>query len=88
MASGAAKIVAKLGDGTKVTQVTAVSPDAQLPFFGSLYGNKGSILGWLAFGNTPGNELNGPVDWFKPASIAGNYRNGFSFDTALSGAKQ
>lgn len=88
MTSGAAKVVVTLGDGTKATQVTAVSPDAQLPLFGSLYGNKGSILGWLAFGNTTGDELNGPVDWFKPAGMPGNYPNGFSFDTALSGAKQ
>lgn len=88
MTSGAAKIVGRLGDGAKVTQVTAVSPDGQLPLFGSLYGNKGSILGWLAFGNTPGNELNGPVDWFKSAGMVGSYPNGFSFDTALSGAKQ
>jgi len=88
MTSGAAKVVVTLGDGTKVTQVTAVSLDAQMPFFGSLYKNQGSILGWLAFGNTAGDELNGPVDWFAPAGMAGNYPNGFSFDTALSGAKQ
>ena len=88
MTSGAAKIMVTLGDGTKVTQVTAVSQDGQIPFFGSLYGNKGSILGWLAFGNTPGDELNGLVDWFKPAGISANYPTGFSFDTALSGAKQ
>lgn len=88
MTSGAAKVMVTLGDGTKLTQVTAVSPDAQLPFFGSLYKNQGSILGWLAFGNKPGNELSGPVDWFKPAGMTGNYPNGFSFETALSGAKQ
>jgi hypothetical protein len=87
MSSGAARVSAVLGDGTKMTEVTAVGQSGQLPFFGSLYGNKGSILGWLTFGNTVGDELNGQLDWFKPAAIDSNFPNGFSLTTPLTGAK-
>ncbi len=85
--TGAAKVLITLGDGTKMTETTAVGQSGQLPFFGSLYSNKGSILGWLIFGNTVGDELNGNVDWFKPAGIDANNPNGFSFMTNLTGAK-
>jgi hypothetical protein len=87
MTSGATKVLATLGDGTHLTQVTAVGQSGQLPLFGSLYSNKGSIIGWLTFGNTVGDELNGQVDWFKPAGVSTNNPNGFSFTTSLSGAK-
>jgi hypothetical protein len=87
MTSGAAKVSAVLGDGTKMTEVTAVGKSGQLPFFGSLSSNKGSILGWLTFGNIVGDELNGQVDWFKPAGIDSKYPNGFSLTTSLTGVK-
>jgi hypothetical protein len=86
--SGAAKIMAVLGDGSKMTQATTVGQNGQLPFFGSLYSKTGSILGWLTFSNTVGNELNGGVVWFKPAGLETNNPNGFSFTTTLTGAKQ
>jgi hypothetical protein len=86
--SGAAKIKAILGDGSKMAQATTVGQNGQLPFFGSLYSKRGSILGWLTFGNTVGNELNGSVDWFKPAGLETNNPNGFTFTTTLTGAKQ
>ena len=87
LSSGVIKVVAILGDGTKMSQSTTISQSGQMPFFGSLYSKQGSILGWLTFGNTLGDELNGTVGWFKPASIDANNPNGFSFTTSLTGAK-
>jgi hypothetical protein len=86
--SGIAKTKAVLGDGAKMSQSTTVNVNGQLPFFGSLYSKKGSILGWLTFTNTVGDELNGSVDWFKPAGLETNNPNGFSFTTPLTGVKQ
>src|SRR5262249_42057391 len=86
--SGVAKVKVVLGDGAKMTQATTVNVNSQLPFFGSLYAKKGSILGWLTISNTVGNELNGSVDWFKPAGLETNNPNGFSYTTTLTGAKQ
>jgi hypothetical protein len=71
-----------------MSQSTTVNVNGQLPFFGSLYSKKGSILGWLTFTNTVGDELNGSVDWFKPAGLETNNPNGFSFTTPLTGVKQ
>jgi hypothetical protein len=86
--SGVAKVKAVLGDGRKMTQATTVGQNGQLPLFGLLYSKKGSILGWQTCGNVVGNELNGTVDWFKPAGLETNNPNGFSFTTTLTGAKQ
>ncbi len=86
--SGIARVKATLGDGTKVSQATIVSQDGYLPFFGALYSNKGSIIGWLTFGNITGRELNGTVNWFKPAGADRKLPSEFSFGTTVAGAKQ
>jgi hypothetical protein len=85
-ASGAVKISETLGDGTHVTQNTRLAKDGQIPFFGSLYGNKGSILGWLSIS---GNAIAGDVGWFKlPIAGATSYPAGFSLLTTASGVAQ
>lgn len=86
---GIAKIKATLGDGTKVSQSTIVSQDGEMPFCAPLYSKKGSIIAWLTFGNTPGNEPSGTVDWFMPAGTHNkSFTNGFAFQTTLSGVKK
>jgi hypothetical protein len=85
--AGSVKITVMLGDGSKVTQATAVSQDGLVPFFGSLYANKGSILGWFIIGNTVGDELNGTVYWNRPAGPSTVYSNGFSITNSVTGAK-
>jgi hypothetical protein len=83
--TGALKFTGTLGDGAKVTQVTAISKDGEWPFFGSLYSGRGSIIGWLTIS---GNDISGPVNWFKLPSVDPvNYPSGFSFQTTATGAK-
>jgi hypothetical protein len=78
-------VKATLGDGTKVSQSTILSQEGQVPFFDSLYGKKGSILGWLTVSNS---TVNGTVDWFAPAEKADkNFPSGFTLQTTLTGAK-
>jgi hypothetical protein len=56
-----------LGDGTKVTQKTFVSKTGQWPLYLSLYSGQGALFGWLSFTNAAAGDLNGLVNWSKPA---------------------
>lgn len=85
-ASGLVKIQLTLGDGSHATQTTALAKDGQIPFFSSLYGGKGSILGWLSISGT---DISGDVAWFKLASTNDpNYPDGFTLFTTATGVKQ
>jgi len=66
-----------LGDGTPVTSTSIVSSEGQWPLYVSLYGGKGSILGWLSFTNEGG--ISGQTGWFKlPQATAKLYPGGFT----------
>jgi hypothetical protein len=66
-----------LGDGTPVNSTSVVSRDGQWPFYISLYGGKGSILGWLSFNN--GGAISGQTLWIKPPEAAAKlYPGGFT----------
>jgi hypothetical protein len=68
-----------LADDTKVTQRVPVSKYGDWPFYLSLYGGKGSALGWLTFTNAPGESLIGQLNWTKPSlPTARFYPNGFT----------
>jgi hypothetical protein len=74
-----------LGDGTKVTQRTFISKQGQWPLFLSLYANKGLMLGWLTFTNSPDNSPVGAVAWIKlPQITAKFYPEGFDFTNTLA----
>jgi hypothetical protein len=84
--SGKIKLAGSLADGTKLTQSAVVSKNGDWPFFISLYGGQGSILGWLTFLTTQANDLNGDVVWIKPSvATAKFYPAGFDFATSASG---
>jgi hypothetical protein len=68
-----------LADGSKVSQKANVLANGQWPFYASLYSGNGSILGWLTFSNSARSDINGMVDWFKPAQAGGTlYPAGFT----------
>ena len=74
---GAITFSGTLGDGTRVTASSVVSHDGQWPFYVSLYGGKGSILGWLSFTND--GAISGQTGWFKLAMPAAKlYPGGFT----------
>ena len=65
-----------LGDGTPVTAACRLSGQGRWPFYVSLYGGKGSILGWLNFTSEGG--ISGQTAWFKlPQAAARFYPGGF-----------
>jgi hypothetical protein len=74
-----------LGDGTAFTSSSVVAGQGQWPFYVSLYGGKGSILGWLSFTNN--GEISGEIDWFKlPEPTEKRYPGGFTNATAAIGS--
>jgi hypothetical protein len=79
---GAVKFLGALGDGTKVTQKSAVSPSGRWPFYLAAYGGKGSVIGWIPLSNT--NKNISPWVWTKEAGAAGPlYPSGFNIATRL-----
>jgi len=80
-----------LGDGTKFSQTAPISKDGLWPFFASLYGNKGSLLGWVTVANAPADQsdMSGLVSWIKPTGVpkARYYAGGFTTETMVVGSR-
>jgi hypothetical protein len=84
-ASGNVTFSGILGDGTAVTSTSIVSSEGQWPFYVSLYGGKGSILGWLTFTNE--GVISGQTGWFKlPQATAKLYPGGFTNSAGAMGS--
>jgi len=83
--SGTVTFSGILGDGTPVTSTSIVSSEGQWPFYVSLYGGKGSILGWLSFTNE--GVISGQTGWFKqPQATAKLYPDGFTNSAEVIGS--
>jgi len=87
-ADGLVRLTGTLGDDTKMTEATSVSKDGYWPFYVSLYGGKGSILGWMIFTNMASDDLQGLVYWMRP-TLPGSrlYPSGFTNETTAVGSK-
>jgi hypothetical protein len=99
---GAVSLSGILGDGTSVTSTSYVSSDGQWPLYVSLYGGKGSILGWLSFTNNDASSIllgslsltnnsthsiSGQISWFKTNQpTAKLYPEGFTNSTEVLGS--
>jgi hypothetical protein len=83
--SGTVTFSGILGDGTPVTSTSIISSEGQWPFYVSLYGGKGSILGWLSFTNE--GVIGGQTGWFKqPQATAKLYPGGFTNSAEVIGS--
>jgi hypothetical protein len=82
---GTVSLTGTLGDGTLVTSSGTVGSQDQWPLYISLYGGKGSILGWLSFNNY--GDMGGQIAWFKqPQKTAKIYPGGFTYGTEAIGS--
>jgi hypothetical protein len=82
---GAASVSGSLGDGTSYSQETALLVGGQWPFYASLYGGKGVILGWLTLNS---GSIAGTLDWISPANPhASVYPGGFTNQPSVIGSK-
>jgi hypothetical protein len=80
--------IGTLGDGTSFSLGTTVAPGGQTPVYVSLYGGKGSLLGWLYVADDPLNDILGTLRWTKLNTAGGTlYPNGFSFAVFAAGSR-
>ena len=84
-AAGKVTFSGVLADNTPFTQTATVSENWQWPFFASLYGGKGQILGWLNFDNVV-PQLGGVCNWIKPTNTTKFYPAGFILQTNATGS--
>jgi hypothetical protein len=85
--SGTVTFSGTLGDGTPVTSTSVVSSQGLWPFYASLYGGNGSILGWFSLTNNSTNNLSGQAGWFKlPQTTAKLYPGGFTSSIEVIGS--
>jgi hypothetical protein len=83
--SGHVTFSGMLGDGTPVSSTSIVSSQGQWPLYVSLYGGKGSLLGWLSFTNN--GDIMGRTGWFKPPEpTAKLYPAGFTNSNEVIGS--
>jgi hypothetical protein len=84
---GLASFTGTLADGTAVSQSATVSKNGYWPFYLSVYSGQGMLISWLAFTNLPGSDLNGLLDWVKPAiANAAYYPAGFTQECGAVGS--
>ncbi len=76
-----------LADGTPLTLAATLSQDGRWPFYASMYGGKGQMLGWLAFTNMEPSDIGGAISWLKPpGSGTRYYPNGFELNLDAVGS--
>ncbi len=64
-----------MADGSAISVTTGHSTDGVWPFYASLYGGRGLIIGWMSCATNPGSQ---EVLWVKlPDSVARYYPAGF-----------
>jgi uncharacterized repeat protein (TIGR02543 family) len=86
-ASGSVTFSGTLGDGTTVTPTANESQQGQWPFYVSLYSGNGMLLGWLTFTNESDRDIDGQLNWFKPAQPASAlYKAGFTNEIEAVGS--
>ena len=84
-AAGNASMSGVLADGTSFTTAAMITGSGQWPFYASLYGGKGSLLGWLAFATN--GDISGQLQWIKEAQpTAKYYPAGFTNRTEAAGS--
>jgi len=76
---GAVRWTGKAGDGTALTQSSALGTDMSIPLHKLLYQGRGSFQAWLQVSPEVPNVVGGEAFWVKlPATTATrNYRDGF-----------
>ncbi len=87
--NGVIKAIVTLADGTHCTQSVPISKNGVWPFYASLYGTKGLILGALNFRPVEYvSDADGGISWFRPANPkAKTFAPGFTEHLTMIGSK-
>lgn len=85
---GTAKLRGVLGDGTPVSSRGPLTENGLLRINTSLYRGKGSIEGWLQFGNDAQSNLTGSFTWLRPAMLKTRYLAGeLAIEQSIDGSR-
>jgi hypothetical protein len=85
--TGVGTLSGSLADGTRLAQASPVSADGLWALAPTVYGNRGSLLGWLSLTNAAPLALQGSVAWVRPADpLALPFPAGFTNATFAEGA--
>jgi uncharacterized repeat protein (TIGR03803 family) len=75
--NGDVTLTGALADGAAFSQIVPIVGDGDVPFYASLYGNTGLLLGWLNLDESGLSATN--IWWIKtPSAFGGIYTNGFT----------
>jgi len=87
--AGRVMLTGLLADNTSVSQSTFLSKSGDWPLYVARYpAGRGSILGWLTFTNTPGDDLHGALIWTRPVQPSVPlYNMGFTVVTETIGSQ-
>lgn len=86
--AGAVTLTGTLGDGTKATPSATVSAQGTWPLYIPTDATgQGLVIGWLTFTNEPDRDIDGVVNWFKPALASSSlYSLGFTNQIEVAGS--
>jgi hypothetical protein len=86
-ATGKAKFVGSLADGTTVTQSASISQDGDWPLFGSLYHGQGLLWAPMTIDTSrASDDIHGPLSWIKAQQNAKFYPDGFDVEVTGIGS--
>jgi hypothetical protein len=86
--NGSVQLSGALGDGTSVSQNSALSSQGIWPLYSSLYNGAGLVIGWMQFANQPESDLGGLTVWTKGTGAAGKYyKSGFTNVAESAGSR-
>jgi hypothetical protein len=84
--SGGVGISGRTADGAPIVYSRGgLSKTGECPVYASLYGNRGYMVGWLAFTNSSTGSLSGDVRWHK-GRFGSSYPDGFVQDLQIVGS--
>jgi hypothetical protein len=85
--SGSLQFTGVLADGSPMAQKVPLSKNGAWPFYVSLYGGRGSALGWILITNSAQPDLGGRLSWSRPPGPKPKvHTNGFALDSLLIGS--
>ena len=85
--NGSVALNGTLGDGTVVTPTANENENGLWPVYAPVYGGSGMLLGWLSFTNEADRDIDGVVNWYKPAQPkSALYKAGFTNEIEVIGS--
>ena len=86
--AGKVSLSGVLADGTRISQSGTLCESGLWALYAPLYAGRGSVLGWLAFSNTPSGDIVGWLNWIRPIQPSVPlYKPGFTVLTEAIGSQ-